>query len=372
MPRNIELKARAPRGLPFYEEVAKRLLAATVSNESVRQHARDVIHQKDIFFKNTASGTRLKLRHIRNAEEVQLIEYSRDDGTESRGSDFKITRVPKSQQDTMLEILWNQLGASGVVEKRRVLYLIGQTRVHIDEVVDLGLFIEFEVVMREGQDDAEGHAIIAELRREFEINDDDLVAYAYVDLLEKKRNEVPPLKGHFSSLGPAHPTDTLVYGEDGETVVAIIKSVKQCMIPKRKVYVAGAWHRKPQVKALMQVIEEKCWSTVTHDWTQIEDRIYEDDEKELARSRECAALDVQGVRDANFVVVLMDQEEYSYRGSFCELGVALGSEKPVYVLCDKDWRSMKAAEVVFFHHPNVIHVQSQVELLIKLGATTTA
>lgn len=34
---------------------------------------------------------------------------------------------------------------SGVVKKKRLLYLVGQTRVHCDEVEGLGCFMELEV-----------------------------------------------------------------------------------------------------------------------------------------------------------------------------------------------------------------------------------
>jgi len=37
------------------------------------------------------------------------------------------------------------LGIKGVVRKRRVVYMIGQTRVHLDQVEGLGYFMELEV-----------------------------------------------------------------------------------------------------------------------------------------------------------------------------------------------------------------------------------
>lgn len=37
------------------------------------------------------------------------------------------------------------LGVKGIVKKKRELYMVGQTRVHLDEVEGLGNFMELEV-----------------------------------------------------------------------------------------------------------------------------------------------------------------------------------------------------------------------------------
>jgi predicted adenylyl cyclase CyaB len=70
-----------------------------------------------------------------------------------------------------------------VVKKTRTLYLVGQTRVHIDQVEGLGEFLELEVVLRPEQTDAEGESIAAALLSEFGIDKQQLIAEAYVDLL---------------------------------------------------------------------------------------------------------------------------------------------------------------------------------------------
>ena len=38
------------------------------------------------------------------------------------------------------------LGVKGVVKKHRMLYMVGQTRVHVDQVEGLGDFMELEVI----------------------------------------------------------------------------------------------------------------------------------------------------------------------------------------------------------------------------------
>ena len=70
-----------------------------------------------------------------------------------------------------------------MVRKVRTLYLVGQTRIHIDEVEGLGAFLELEVVLEPGQTDLEGKQIAAALPTEFGIAKQQIVAEAYVDLL---------------------------------------------------------------------------------------------------------------------------------------------------------------------------------------------
>jgi hypothetical protein len=72
----------------------------------------------------------------------------------------------------------------GVVRKTRYLYLVGETRVHLDDVEGLGQFMELEVVMQEGQSDAEGQAIAEGLMASLGVESSDLLEGAYMDLLE--------------------------------------------------------------------------------------------------------------------------------------------------------------------------------------------
>lgn len=64
--------------------------------------------------------------------------------------------------------------------------MVGQTRVHIDTVKDLGSFMELEVVLRPEQSTEEGQAIAKDLQDKLGVKDEDLIDCAYVDLLDKK------------------------------------------------------------------------------------------------------------------------------------------------------------------------------------------
>jgi predicted adenylyl cyclase CyaB len=171
---NIEIKA-VLRDRPAVEAIAQRL-----------SHAQpEVIHQEDVFF--PCAGARLKLR-ILGPDRGELIRYERPDVADTRCSRYLIART--SDPQILLEILTATLGKIGVVKKSRTLYLIGQTRVHLDRVQDLGDFLELEVVLRPGQSEKEGKEIAETLLVKFGIHKEQLIGEAYVDLLARGPDSV--------------------------------------------------------------------------------------------------------------------------------------------------------------------------------------
>lgn len=146
----------------------------------------ETIVQHDFFF--SCDKGRLKLRVFESGG-GELIRYERQDVASARNSHYQIART--SDPEVLLDILTKSLGRTGEVKKTRLLYRIGQTRVHIDQVEGLGDFLELEVVLRPDQTEAEGRRIAEELLAEFGIKRQQLVAEAYVDLLSSLAS--PPL-----------------------------------------------------------------------------------------------------------------------------------------------------------------------------------
>ena len=166
MPRNIEIKAR----IDSVDALLPR--ARAVAGAEPQR-----IDQDDRFF-NVPHG-RLKLRRLADGS-AELIQYHRPDQSEARASDY--VRVPVPDADALALALERALGAAGRVRKRRWLLLAGQTRIHLDQVQGLGDFMELEVVLRDGQSDAEGQAIAEQLMRELGLSDAPRLSGAYVDL----------------------------------------------------------------------------------------------------------------------------------------------------------------------------------------------
>ena len=112
----------------------------------------------------------------------ELIYYQRADTAGPKTSNYLIARTP--EPDTLRATLSAALGVRGVVRKERWLYLVGQTRIHLDQVEGLGAFLELEVVL--GPDDTPEHGqVIAErLMQQLGVQPADLIDVAYIDLLD--------------------------------------------------------------------------------------------------------------------------------------------------------------------------------------------
>jgi predicted adenylyl cyclase CyaB len=83
--------------------------------------------------------------------------------------------------------LAHTLSVNGVVRKNRTLWMVGQSRVHLDEVDGLGHFVEIEVVLDSDQTAEMGIEIAEKLMIKLEIRKEDLIASAYIDLLMDAR-----------------------------------------------------------------------------------------------------------------------------------------------------------------------------------------
>lgn len=169
MPRNVEIKARV------HDFEALRSRAATMADGPVK-----IIDQLDTFY-ITPRG-RLKLR-VLAPDRCELIQYTRADESTAKTSTYDLVR--SDDPASFSRILETALPIRGVVTKRRHLYHIGQTRVHLDEVEGLGTFMELEVVLSDGQTSDYGEAIADDLMNKLGIQKEDLVSGAYIDLQEK-------------------------------------------------------------------------------------------------------------------------------------------------------------------------------------------
>lgn len=168
--RNIEIKAKTTN----IDTIRAALRKLT-------ELPRVIMQQEDTFF-HTTSG-RLKLRQV-DGYPAELIHYDRPDQKGPKLSSYeKQVFQNVDEVEGLKKILKKSLKVRGVVRKQRELYVVDQTRVHLDNVEKLGIFIELEVCLKEHQSIEEGQNIANVLMKQLDVKDEDLVSYSYIDML---------------------------------------------------------------------------------------------------------------------------------------------------------------------------------------------
>jgi predicted adenylyl cyclase CyaB len=138
-----------------------------------------LLRQRDTFF--TAPHARLKLREFGDGR-AELISYVRPDVATARGSDYVLAPIERSAD--VRAALQHALGIVGTVSKVRHLFLLWATRIHLDDVEGLGLFVELETVI-DGQSEDEAHSELRTIADALRIDATDLVALPYAEQLER-------------------------------------------------------------------------------------------------------------------------------------------------------------------------------------------
>jgi len=165
--RNIELKARC-RDLAAARQTCERLGARFAWTR----------RQTDVYF--ATEGRRLKLR-IEEPGEAMLVSYHRADAAAARQSRYQLS--PVGDPGAAEARLAARHGRLARVVKTRMLYRLGNVRIHLDTVEGLGTFVEFEAVLKPGDSEADARGLLAGLQAEFGLRDGDLVAVSYADLI---------------------------------------------------------------------------------------------------------------------------------------------------------------------------------------------
>lgn len=164
---NIEIKARCEN--PEY-------IRTILKDQNADFKGTD--HQVDTYFK--VSDGRLKLRE--GTIENNLIQYNRPNISGPKQSNFALFKTEPNS--SLKQLLTNALGKIAVVDKRREIYYIGNIKFHIDEVKELGSFVEIEAAGVDESGEAERLTQQCnEFLQLFKIEDSALIHNSYSDML---------------------------------------------------------------------------------------------------------------------------------------------------------------------------------------------
>ena len=182
--RNVEFKAEL-RDPTIARAVARSIKAPLVAK----------LEQTDTYYR-TFTG-RLKKRevvHDGEPEPTEYIHYERDNRTRPKISAFRIMTEDEFRERFGTEPLAEWL----TVRKAREVFLLEHARIHLDDVDELGWFIEFEVLVNKKNNVARAHETIERLRGEFGPVMGEAISVGYSDLLASQIGESNPRSSHES------------------------------------------------------------------------------------------------------------------------------------------------------------------------------
>ena len=172
--QNFEIKARYDK-LDFAEKQAVSIGADLLG----------IDHQTDTYF--TTRMGRFKLRNT-TLSQPYLIPYLR-----SSEKDIKLSRyekIPVENPESVKYLFTQLLGRELEIRKKRKIYIFENVRIHLDEVEELGTFIELESVFDPDKSDERlEKKKINRLMELFEINNDSLLSLSYYELIREYREK---------------------------------------------------------------------------------------------------------------------------------------------------------------------------------------
>ena len=137
-------------------------------------------HQIDTYFKTNKGRLKLREGNIEN----YLIFYDRENKKGPKQSNVALLDRPDSRLKKFLKDAFEILV---IVDKQREIYFIGNVKFHLDNVKDLGTFVEIEAI------DSNNKIGQEKLKQQcqfyldlFKIQENDLIDCSYSDLLLKK------------------------------------------------------------------------------------------------------------------------------------------------------------------------------------------
>ena len=161
---NLEIKIKIAE-IPKWREKCRRIGAVFELT----------MKQIDIYFQ---TGEVKKKIRIIDDRDVEMIEYERIEKTGRKSSVYTISKMTKCE----LEKYQQEHQEICRIEKTRELWRYKHTRIHLDEVKNMGSFMELETVIKDMSED-DGENEFEEVVEKLEIDKNNSIAGSYSDLL---------------------------------------------------------------------------------------------------------------------------------------------------------------------------------------------
>ncbi|NHJ32103.1 MAG: class IV adenylate cyclase [Asgard group archaeon] len=140
-------------------------------------------HQIDVYFKSPKG--RLKIR--KGSVENVLVYYIRDNIKGIKPSEYYLYKT--SEPEKLEELLKIALRELVTVEKTREVYFIDNVKFNIDDVKDLGKYVEIEAITTDPDEIEHMDEVVRSYVKLFDIKEIDIQSHSYSDLLLKKKKK---------------------------------------------------------------------------------------------------------------------------------------------------------------------------------------
>lgn len=180
--KNLELKAEL-RDPNLARLICKQLRASRIG----------LIRQTDTYY-NVTRG-RLKRREsvavergVGSPEPIEYVFYERPDRVDAKVSEYHLYDEEQVRErfGTQPLPVWLE------VVKNRELYLYESTRIHIDDVIDLGWYFEYEIIVDERMNMDDVHDLGDRLRKTFLPALGEPISGSYADLVAQANDLQTP------------------------------------------------------------------------------------------------------------------------------------------------------------------------------------
>lgn len=122
--------------------------------------------------------------------------------------------------------------------------------------------------------------------------------------------------------------------------------------PGTVVFVATGWPQRTEGAALMRLLEQRGLR-IACDWTS----------QPATNKKDTSVRDVAAMQQAQVLVAVMTLSAYAYKGTWTEVGMALGRGIPVVLVSPFVEGEADCAKNVYFHHPSFLRFASADALL---------
>jgi hypothetical protein len=124
--------------------------------------------------------------------------------------------------------------------------------------------------------------------------------------------------------------------------------------PGTKVFLASGWKQREFARKCMDTLVTTLGVNITRDWTK--------ETMSPLQNRALGAL--AAVKEAQVLVAVMTLNDYEYKGTFTEIGIALGANIPVIIVSPfRKYEDAICARNVYFHMPTFARFTTLADLV---------